>query len=66
MACLLFTFFGPGAVVAGKGQDNVQYSLAFGLGITVLAYGIGDISGGHINPAVTLSMYAKCACALTL
>mmetsp|Transcript_13175 Transcript_13175/g.19729 ORF Transcript_13175/g.19729 Transcript_13175/m.19729 type:complete len:315 (-) Transcript_13175:49-993(-) len=30
-------------------------SIAFGLTISVLAYGIGHISGGHINPAVTLS-----------
>jgi MIP family channel proteins len=28
---------------------------AFGVGIAVLAYGIGHISGGHINPAVTLA-----------
>jgi len=61
-ACLLFTYMGPGSVVAMKGSGTwggggvVGYSLAFGLCITVLAYGIGDISGGHINPAVTLSM----------
>ena len=30
-------------------------SIAFGLSISVLAYGVGHISGGHINPAVTLA-----------
>lgn len=30
-------------------------SLAFGLAISVLAYSIAPISGGHINPAVTMA-----------
>ena len=33
----------------------VGISLSFGLTISVLAYGIGHLSGGHINPAVTFS-----------
>ena len=33
----------------------VGISLAFGITISVLAYGIGHLSGGHINPAVTFS-----------
>jgi aquaporin Z len=49
-------FVGAGSVTSTAGGDVVAYSLSFGLAITVLAYGIGDISGGHINPAVTLSM----------
>ncbi|MGA7923391.1 MAG: aquaporin [Thermoplasmata archaeon] len=34
----------------------VVVSLAFGLVIVAMAYIFGDISGGHFNPAVTVSM----------
>jgi aquaporin Z len=33
-------------------------AFAFGLAVTAMAYGIGPISGCHINPAVTVSMVA--------
>ncbi|KAL3905577.1 MAG: hypothetical protein SGARI_004392 [Bacillariaceae sp.] len=36
----------------------IATSLAFGIGIAVLVYTIAPISGGHINPAVTLSLLA--------
>ena len=42
----------------GSTNDNTMLtavSLAFGLGIAVLIYTIAPISGGHINPAVTLA-----------
>ena len=35
----------------------VATSLAFGLSIVAMAYSIGNISGCHINPAVSLSMF---------
>jgi MIP family channel proteins len=42
----------------GTTNDNTMLtavSLAFGIGITVLVYSIAPISGGHLNPAVTLA-----------
>ena len=40
----------------GLGLQLVAVSLAFGFTIMVLAHMIGHISGGHINPAVTLAL----------
>jgi aquaporin Z len=43
------------AVLAGDKVGYLGISLAFGLTVTVFAYAVGGISGGHFNPAVTLS-----------
>jgi len=34
--------------------DVVQIALAFGLSVATIVWGIAHISGGHINPAVTV------------
>jgi aquaporin Z len=54
---LILVLFGVGSVVlAGKYIGALGVALAFGLTLLVLAYGLGPISGSHVNPAVTLGM----------
>jgi aquaporin Z len=36
----------------------LSIGLAFGLTVMAMAYGLGPISGAHLNPAVTVSMWA--------
>lgn len=51
----ILVFFGCGAaVIAGAEIGVVGISFAFGLALIGAAYGIGPISGCHINPAVSL------------
>ena len=52
---LVLVLFGTGVAVV-SGGDLVATSLAFGLAIIANAYVIGNISGCHVNPAVSLAM----------
>ncbi len=53
----VLVLFGCGsAVVAGGVLGNLGIALAFGLSIVAMAYVIGNISGCHVNPAVSLAM----------
>lgn len=46
------------AVVAGKQVGMLGIAFAFGFALIAMAYGIGPISGCHINPAASLGVYA--------
>lgn len=63
LATMFFVFLGTAAVVAAvdtagglDGAALVCIAIAHGLGILIAVAWTANISGGHINPAVTLSM----------
>jgi aquaporin Z len=53
----ILVLFGCGAaVLMGAQIGMLGISFAFGLAIVAAAYGLGAISGAHLNPAVSLGM----------
>ena len=52
-------FAGTGAIIANEVSRNaithVGVALTFGLVVLAMIYTLGDISGAHLNPAVTLA-----------
>jgi len=70
MATTLFVFAGTlgaastGRQLVGEGLDEdvarvLPIAICFGVSILYLAYSIGHMTGGHMNPAVSLTMALK-------
>ncbi|MBE6502734.1 MAG: MIP family channel protein [Methanobrevibacter sp.] len=55
---MVLVLFGCGsAAIAGPTLGTLGIAMAFGLSIIAMAYVIGDISGCHVNPAVSIAMW---------
>ncbi len=61
MGTFMLVFFGCGAIVVNNltgALGHIGVSAAFGIIVMAVIYAVGNISGAHLNPAVTLGFCA--------
>ena len=53
-------FIGCGAIMTNEISGDIGHvgiSLAFGIAVLIMIYSVGNVSGAHFNPAVTIAFY---------
>jgi MIP family channel proteins len=62
MGTFALVFAGTGAIITNDithgAVTNTGVALTFGLVVLTMVYAVGDVSGAHLNPAVTLGFFA--------
>lgn len=60
LGTFMLVFIGCGTVIfSGDTVGHLGIAFAFGLAIVAIAYSVGNISGAHVNPAVSLGVYCS-------
>ncbi len=56
VGAFILTFIGAGSIIATQGSQLIVIALAHGIALAIAVSAAMNISGGHINPAVTIGM----------